>query len=123
VASNSVITVDVEALNALANRIDIANGSLVNDTGMFDKNNNGVEHPVLRGSLDKFEENWSDRRHEIHDGLDKTANAMRKVARTFAEVDEKLADALNNPAPASGSDGGSSGEYAIPVEPPTEIVP
>lgn len=88
------INVDVDALGALAGKINIAKGSLVSDSGMFNGGANGVEHGGLRHALDKFEENWSDRRREIEDALDKTAQAMRTSAEAFAEADTCLSGFL-----------------------------
>lgn len=94
-SSGKTISVDVGALRLLAGRLNVAKQSLVSDTGMFSGGSNGIEHPVLRRSIDKFEENWSDRRHEIESGLGTTADALRKVSDSFEEVDQKLAQELS----------------------------
>ena len=93
-ASGGMIQVDVAGLRGLASKMRMVQGSLTSDTGMFHEGANGVEHPVLRRSLNRFEERWSDRRHQIHEALGVVAKAFDTTAESFEEADQELARAL-----------------------------
>ena len=94
-ASGASIYVNLTALRELAGKMRMVQGSLTSDTGMFNEGANGVEHPVLRRSLNQFEERWSDKRHQIHEALGVVAKAFDTTAESFEEADQELSRALN----------------------------
>lgn len=111
-ASSAVINVDMQGLKGLAGRCRTASSSLVSDTGLFSEGTNGIEHSGLTAAVNKFEERWSDKRHQIREALDKTATAFVTVADSFEEADRELAKAM-----AGGGTWASQPKLVYPMDP------
>lgn len=88
------IAVDTDALRTLASRCLTAQDALADDAGAFGSDGSGIEHPHLRGTLDRFDERWSDKRHTVQDSLGKVSEAMVSVADSFSAVDDQLSSCV-----------------------------
>lgn len=103
------VDVDVAALRSLASNMVLVKSTLESDTGIFHEGTNGVEHPDLIRAVNKFEENWSDRRREIQEALETTATTFNQVAENFESCDQQLKAALDGDGDGGGGAGGSGG--------------
>ena len=92
------LQVDLAMLEGVGRELDVLAGEFQHAGDIADDARSAVGHGHLAGRLEEFVDGWKVRREDYLEDITYLADMTREAARTYRQVDDELAAALETSA-------------------------